>query len=46
MINYGKLEFINIDKNGKCCSEKLHFMINSNNSDYLKKARKYGQITG
>ena len=27
MINYGKLEFINIDKNGKCCSEKLHFIL-------------------
>ena len=37
MINYGKLEFINIDKNGKCCSEKLHFMINSKQKRALLK---------
>lgn len=29
MINYGKLEFINIENNGMYYSEKLHFTINS-----------------
>ena len=37
MMNYGKLEFINIDKNGKCYSEKLHFMINSKQKRALLK---------